>query len=205
MKWRALLWIAGTVLAAASQLVLIVSPALAGTQRTDPQAGSPAGVIYQIPLDSGRREAAPAVAGAAAGGHGGGGSSGGGTGTPSGTATGGDPTATAAGNDSASSGSGSATHRSSGSQSDSLPGGGTPTDPSSIHSNNGFGSSSYIPGVNAAAVDIGAGVPVGHSAGSTVPIYLLILLIAMAATVVGVIASRATRPDRPGRGGRSDG
>src|ERR1700733_12663198 len=55
-------------------------------QRTDPKANSPAGVIYQIPLDSGRREAAPVLpVGSRPGGGGsagGGSSTGGGAGSP---------------------------------------------------------------------------------------------------------------------------
>ena len=67
---------------------------------------------------------------------------------------------------------------------------GTPSDPSSIHSENGFGSSSQVPGVSPAAVSIGAGVPAAHTAGSTLPSYLLMLLIGAAAIAVGLIVSR---------------
>jgi hypothetical protein len=67
--------------------------------------------------------------------------------------------------------------------------GGTPSDPSSIHSENGFGSSSHVPGVSPAALRIGAGVPAAHTAGSTLPSYLLMGLIGLAALVVGLIAS----------------
>src|ERR1700683_5241078 len=45
-------------------------------QRTDPRANSPAGVIYQIPLDSARREAAPVLPVGSRPGDGGGGGSG---------------------------------------------------------------------------------------------------------------------------------
>ena len=41
-----------------------------------------------------------------------------------------------------------------------------------------------------AAVRIGAGVPAAHTAGSTLPSYLLLALIGLAAVVVGLIASR---------------
>ena len=144
--------------------------AVAIKQRTDPQAGSPAGVIYQIPLDTGRRDAAPVLH---VGSHGSG--PGGGSGTGAGnTGASGNSTATA----------------------EAPPGGGTPSDPSSIHSENGFGSSSAVPGVNAAAVRIGAGVPAVHTAGSTFPSYLLMVLIGLAAVAVGLIASRS----RGGRG-----
>lgn len=151
-------------------------------QRTDPQASSPAGVIYQIPLDTGRRDAAPVLpagrrhlsssssqgGGATGAGPGGGGSSG------------------AAGGGGASAG-GSAGAAGSGGAS---PGGGTPSNPSSIHSENGFGSASAVPGVSPAALRIGAGVPAVHAAGSTFPSYLLMMLIGVAAIAVGLIASR---------------
>ncbi len=70
------------------------------------------------------------------------------------------------------------------------PGAGTASDPSSIHSENGFGSSSQVPGVSPAAAGIGAGVAAAHTAGSTLPGYLLIVLIALAAIAVGLLASR---------------
>jgi hypothetical protein len=69
-------------------------------------------------------------------------------------------------------------------------GGGTPNDPSSIHSENGFGSSSQVPGVSSAALQTGAGVAAAHTAGSTLPSYLLMALIGLAAVAVGLIASR---------------
>jgi hypothetical protein len=68
--------------------------------------------------------------------------------------------------------------------------GGTPGEPSSIHSENGFGSSSEVPGVSPAAVRIGAGVAAAHTAGSTFPSYLLMALIALAAIGVGLVANR---------------
>jgi hypothetical protein len=138
--------------------------------RTDPRAGSPAGVIYAIPLDSGRRDAAPVlpVGSRHGGGSGGGGSSGFGSGVP-----------TSARRTLAAESASAAT-----------PGPGTPSDPSSIHSENGFGSSSQVPGVSPAAVQIGAGVPAAHTAGSTLPSYLLMALIGLAAVSVGLIASR---------------
>jgi hypothetical protein len=71
---------------------------------------------------------------------------------------------------------------------------GTPQDPSSIHSENGFGSSSQVPGVSQAALRTGAGVVATQAAGSTLPTYLLIALIAVAAVGMGVLATR--RPPR---------
>lgn len=59
-----------------------------------------------------------------------------------------------------------------------------------MHSENGFGAASAVPGVSPAAVRIGAGVPAAHTAGSTFPSYLLMVLIGVAAIAVGLIASR---------------
>jgi hypothetical protein len=72
-------------------------------------------------------------------------------------------------------------------------GGGTPGNPSSIHSENGFGSSSQVPGVGRAALLSGAGVPAASTAGSTLPTYLLIVLVAAAAIVAGALSARSTR------------
>jgi hypothetical protein len=111
--------------------------------QTDPSANSPAGVIYQIPLDNARRDAAPVLP---VGSHGGPGSGVSGS-----------------------------------------------SEPSSIHSENGFGSSSKVPGVSPVALRIGAGVPAGDtgtSPGATWPTYLLIGLLAAAAIGVGVVAKR---------------
>src|ERR1700674_1861332 len=114
-------------------------------QRTDPQASSPAGVIYQIPLDTGRRDAAPVLpVGRRNGGNGGtgGGASTGGAGgiggSSNGAAGGGSGTAGAAAGRTGSGATGAAASS----------GGGTPEDPSSIHSENGFGSSAQVPGVS---------------------------------------------------------
>src|SRR3954451_18368786 len=78
-------------------VLCIPSASFGGVQRTDPDASSPAGVIYEIPLDTARRDGAPANSvttskqsskdsggsGTTAGGGGGGGgtSGGGGNGT----------------------------------------------------------------------------------------------------------------------------
>jgi hypothetical protein len=140
----------------AQDAVAAVAAGRAIVQRTDPQASSPAGVIYQIPLDTGRRDAAPVL--------------------PVGSRPGSTSSAAPTGGESASSATPS--------------GGGTPGDPSSIHSENGFGSSSAVPGVSRAALRIGAGVPAAHTAGSTFPSYLLMMLIGVAAIAVGLIASR---------------
>ncbi|HEY7830566.1 MAG TPA: hypothetical protein VIC06_08395 [Solirubrobacteraceae bacterium] len=164
-------------------------------QRTDPQAGSPAGVIYQIPLDTGRRDAAPVlhVGSQNSGASGGGGSGGGGVsgGSPGGGANGALSGGGSAGGGSAGATGTGAAGKASGAATEAPPGGGTPNDPSSIHSENGFGSSSQVPGVSAAALRIGAGVPAAHTAGSTLPSYLLMVLIGLAAVAVGLIASRS--------------
>jgi hypothetical protein len=73
------------------------------------------------------------------------------------------------------------------------PGGGTSGDPSSIHSENGFGSSSQVPGLSPTAARIGAGVPSADTAGSTLPSYLLMALIGVAAVAVGLVSSRTAR------------
>jgi hypothetical protein len=110
--------------------------------QTDPSAGSPAGVIYQIPLDNARRDAAPVLH---VGSHG---------------------------------------------------GPGSPGDPSSIHSENGFGSASSVPGVSPAALRIGAGVPAASKPGSTWPTYLLIAVFAAVAIGAGTLAKRRYGPQK---------
>lgn len=157
-------------------------------QRTDPKASSPAGVIYQIPLDSGRRDAAPVLpVGSRHDGPGGGAS-----GSRSGTGGGSGPS----GSSSGASAGGSSHEVAGGAQSASTiapDGGGTPSNPSSIHSANGFGSSSQVPGVSRAALQTGAGVPAARTPGSTLPTYLLIGLVAAAAIGAGVLAAGARR------------
>ena len=71
--------------------------------------------------------------------------------------------------------------------------GGTSQDPSSIHSENGFGSSSQVPGLSQAALRTGAGVTSTQTAGSIMPTYLLIALIAAAAIGMGLLATRRPR------------
>ena len=156
--------------------------AVAATEMTDPKAGSPAGVIYQIPLDTGRRDAAPVLQGRRQHDS----SSGGVAGTSGGPGAGGSTGGGGVGG---------------GGGSSSNPGGGSASNPSSIHSENGFGSASQVPGVSPTAERIGAGVPAAHTAGSTLPSYLLMALIGAAAVAVGLTAGRTTRrrsaPDAP--------
>ncbi len=117
--------------------------------QTDPSANSPAGVIYQIPHDNARRDAAPVLP---VGSHGGPGSPGSSPGSSGG--------------------------------------------PSSIHSENGFGSASSVPGVSPAALRIGAGVPAAGKPGSTWPTYLLIAIFAAAAIGAGALAKRRYGPQK---------
>jgi hypothetical protein len=127
---------------AALALMVGVQAAVAGGSgavQVDPRASSPAGVIYQIPLDNARRNAAPVL-----------------------------PVGSRARV-------------------------GTPGDPSSIHSENGFGSSSHVPGVSPTALRIGVGVPAAHTPGSTLPTFLLMAIVAAAAIAAGVIATGARR------------
>ncbi len=176
----------GGALVAVALVVGLGGVAVAQEVRTDPHAGSPAGVIYQIPLDSGRRDAAPVLP---VGSRQGGGSGASGDNESGASVSSGAPGA-AAGHSASDGESASATPAEGGTPAD----GGTPSDPSSIHSENGFGSSSEVPGVSPAAVRIGAGVAAAHTAGSTLPSYLLMALIALAAIAVGLVANR-------GRGG----
>jgi hypothetical protein len=52
-----------------------------------------------------------------------------------------------------------------------------------------------VPGVSQAALRTGAGVAATQTAGSTIPIYLLLALIAIAATSMGVLATRRRRDE----------
>jgi hypothetical protein len=185
-----------------------------GVQATDPSAGTPAGVVYSIPLDSARQDASPhGHGGSGAGGGGGpssgsgggggivggggsGGSSGGGTGG-GGSAGGGSAGGGSAGGGSAGSGSGSGAGGSAGSSSVKLakvapvlvPGG----QPGSlVNSSNGFGSSSRIPSLNAPAA---AGLGSVQSNASSAPL-LAILLAALVLALGGYIGIRSWRGPR---------
>jgi hypothetical protein len=70
---------------------------------------------------------------------------------------------------------------------------GTARDPSSIHSENGFGSSSQVPGLSQAALRTGAGVATTQAAGSITPTFLFVALIAAAAIGIGVLSTRHSR------------
>jgi hypothetical protein len=172
-----------SVLASASGSAADKQPA-AG--RTDPHANSPAGVIYQIPLDSGRRDAAPA---APAGGTGSGGG-----GTPSGSTPG---AATGSGDPTPDGGADTTPAPSAGSPAATnavAPGGGTAEDPSSIHSENGFGSSSHVPGVSDPGVPTLASAQVSDAGGgSSFGVYALLIAAGGVALMSGVGAAGRLR------------
>jgi len=177
--------IAGLV--AALALTIGVQTAMAEAQpaqRTDPKAESPAGVIYQIPLDSARRDSSPVLPTGRKKGGGGGG-----TGAATGAAgSSKNRTSTAAGGTGS-----SAKGAGAGGGGDPEANQGTSQDPSSIHSENGFGSASQVPGLSEAALRTGAGVAATQTAGSTTPTFLFIALIAAAAIGIGVLATRHSR------------
>jgi hypothetical protein len=188
----------------------------------DPQANSPAGTIYAIPLDTARQDAAPhprrgsssgsgrssskagalgAVGSGGSGGSGGGGASGGGGSAgsggsgASGSASSGGGASGGGASGSASSGGGvsggSSGGGGSGGSSVLVPGG----QPGSlIHSSNGFGSSSKVPGLGAPA---SAGFRALGSSASNAP--LLAILLALVVIALGVVAGgRAWRLSHPG-------
>ena len=153
------------------------------SQRTDPAASSPAGAIYQIPLDDARRDAAPAAGRAGGGGDGGSGESGGGSGS------GGSPGTTGGSATGASGGDGGGDGVAGSSEPDATAGGDRP---SSIKSENGFGSSAKVPGVDGIApLPSGEARDGGSFGGATTP--LLLTLIAAASVGVGVTLSRHVR------------
>ena len=197
-------------------LMAAITPAVAKpprSQATDPGAGSPAGAIYAIPLDTARQDAAPhghhgagvggnggssggggtgatgggGTGGAGGGGTGSGGSAGGGSG---GSGSGGGGSGGAAGR-----GSGAAHHSGSGSGTSSRTGGNSSRilipggQPGSLlHSSNGFGSSSKVPGLNAPA---GAGLDTVQGNASSAPL-LAIVLAAVVLAVGGFAGVRAS-------------
>ncbi len=128
---------------AAAPVALLFSasaPAVGHGQSTDPARGSPPGVIYEIPLDNARRDAAPSAHRRASGGRSRNGAPGAGGSTTQGTSV---PASAAGG-----------------------------VTPSSIHSENGFGSSSTVPGVSAGgngsqSKDRRSGAGAGAAGGSS--------------------------------------
>lgn len=146
---------------------------------TDPNATSPAGATYQIPLQSGRSDAAPRKVNTKRASEVGDGGSGSGGGTGSGSGGSGSGSAGSGGSASADSGSSS-----SGSDDSSQPkaqGGGG----SSIHTENGFGSSAQVPGTSSQGNQEASIVPVpaatDRGGGSTTgTIFLLAVVVALA-------------------------
>jgi hypothetical protein len=119
-----------STLAATLLAVAGIAPGAALAQATDPDADSPSGVIYEIPLESARDDAAPR-----------GGGSGG---TQAGNGDGGTPAS-------------------------SVPAEGLDAE-SSIHSENGFGSSSEVPGASEAGAKQGSAngkADAGDGSGTT--------------------------------------
>ena len=160
-------------------------------QRTDPDATSPAGVIYEIPLDSGRKDGAPHRDGAAGGpggsanGTGTGGAAGGGTSGGSGGAAGGetpDGTATGSGDGAGAGSSGAQVAAAGGAAA----GAGTAASAaSSIHSENGFGSSTAVPKAVAAVPKSAA---VQGEGSSRLPEYLLLGLLVAVGVYLGCVS-----------------
>jgi hypothetical protein len=176
----------------------MTTPALArggAVQATDPNANSPAGVVYSIPLDSARQDASPhghggsssssggPIVGGGSGGSGGGGGIAGGSGSGS-VGSGG------SGGAGAGSGAGSSSHSlitDRGTTTPILVPGGQPA--SLIHSSNGFGSSSKVPGAGSPA---SAGLGAVQSNASSAPL-LAFLLAAVVLTLGGFAGVRAWR------------
>jgi hypothetical protein len=168
---------------------LAAPPVSAQQQRTDPDASSPAGVIYEIPFDTARKDAAPKKARStkdepssddssgqttAAGAAGSSGSGGGGNGDSGGGGGSGGGSGDAAATD-------------------------NPNVGTSIHSENGFGSSSMVPGVAGATVG-GDGPPSSalrseSSSSNTSPLatYGLLVILALVGGWIGLAASRGLR------------
>jgi hypothetical protein len=190
----------------AFSLVLGVAPAWASgkSQVTDPNANSPAGVVYSIPLDSARQDASPHHGGTGVGGGGGGsghgqsgvgGASGSGGSGSGGSGSGGSGSGSSAGGSGGqgSAGQGNARGGRDG-QGAVLVTGGQPG--SLIHSSNGFGSSSSIPGLNAPT---SAGLSAVQGNGdSAPPLAIMLAIVVMAIGVyAGVRTRRASRPESP--------
>ena len=211
-------------------VVLVISlaawatPALSrapATQATDPNANSPAGVVYSIPLDSARQDAAPhghsgqSGAGGGSTGSGGGGSGSGGGG--SGSGTGGGSTAAARGRkrlgrqrlrrqrlrrqqrlraDRAPAARGSGQNGAGGSATGGrgaatvLVPGGQPG--SLIHSANGFGSSSQVPGLNAPSGS-GLGALQGNAGSAPLLAIILTLVVMLIGGYAGVRSWKVPR------------
>jgi hypothetical protein len=205
--------IADIAIVAALCLTVFAAAALARSrpkQVTDPSADSPAGVIYSIPLDSARQDASPhhtsSHSGGGSGSGAGGGSgptSGGGSGSARGATTGGGTASSGGAPSSAGSGSGgvaaspvggASSHRNAAGTSRDLVPGGQPG--SLIHSANGFGSSSEVPGVNAPLAPGFSNASSGTSSGPPIAVILALVVLALGVYV----GARAWRPSGRGSG-----
>jgi hypothetical protein len=131
----------------AALVAALLLPTTASAQSSDPEEGSPPGVIYEIPVESGRDDAAPSRGdrgsqrgGSRGSGRSGGSGLGGGRGG-SGSGGGSGSTGDSGGGDA---GVGSSSSGSSG-------GDGIDRDGSPLRSENGFGSSSRVPGLDGPA------------------------------------------------------
>jgi hypothetical protein len=171
----------------------------ASTQATDPTANSPAGAVYAIPLDSARQDAAPhgtsrhSSNGSAGQGGASGGPGGGGSGSASGSAATGSSgyagsklAATAA---NAGSGSSHAEGQSTAAAKTApiLVPGGQPG--SLVHSTNGFGSSSTVPGLHGGSSP-GLGAVQGNASDAPLLAGVLTLILL---SVGGYLGARAWR------------
>lgn len=188
-------------------LSLVLLPAVAQAQEpgvhVDPSGSSPPGVVYQLPLDSARGDAAPhGHSGANGGGGSGGGGSGGGGSGHSGSGSnssgagaggaggGGGGAGGAGGSGSGSAGSGSGGSGASGSGGS---GGGVSLAQSSIHSENGLGSSSQVPGVSGSGGSVSGDRSSSESgAGIVGPLALLVAVVLLAGTAA-VAGRRVSR------------
>jgi hypothetical protein len=192
---------------------LAVPSAQAAPQRTDPDATSPAGVIYEIPFDSARSDAAPKVsskktdgssnaAGSTGSGGSGGGTSGtGGSGSSGSGSSGSGATSGTGGSGSSGSGSGTSAGGSGGTGGSGATSSTDPNVGTSIHSENGFGSSSVVPGTVASLGPVATDGPPssavhasgGGNAGTPVATFGLLGLVAIVGGWIGIGASRGLR------------
>jgi hypothetical protein len=196
----------GGISAAFAALVLAFAAPAASARppvyNTDPQANSPAGVVYSIPLDTARQDATPHGHYTVGGGHGGGSGGAGGSGSGGGGTGGGGSGTTGGGGSGTTGGGGSGTTGGGGSSTSSsatgghanaslLVPGGQPG--SLVQSANGFGSSSRVPGYNA---PVSAGFRALGRNSSDAPLFAILLAIVV--IVLGVFAgARSWRLGHP--------
>lgn len=196
--------------------VVAPPPVGAQQQRTDPDASSPAGVIYEIPFDTARKDAAPKESRSGANrdrtkkasnnssatvGAGGPTSGSGDGGTGAGMTPASGATRSGAGGDTSSSGAGGGSSAGK-SSSNSAATGSAPSNPNvgtSIHSENGFGSSSRVPGVAASTAHADEPPPsvlqADASSSSSAPgfTYGLLVIMLIVGGWIGLAAGRALR------------